>query len=51
MNGLDTFDNSQIVIALPMVVLYEHLVVDILRKNELAIKAKIMKSLVLTRCG
>lgn len=51
MKALDIFDNSQIVNALPMVVIYEHLVVDVLKKNELAIKSKVMRSLLLTRCG
>lgn len=51
MKTLDMFDNSQIVKALPMVVLYEHLVVDVLKKNELAVKSKVMRSLLLTRCG
>jgi hypothetical protein len=51
MKAFDTFDNSQIVRTLPMVVLYEHLVIDIMKRNELSIKSKLMKSLVLSRSG
>ncbi len=51
MKAFDTFDNSQVIKILPMIVMYEHLVIDVIKKNELAVKAKIMKSLVLATCG
>lgn len=51
MKAFDTFDNSSVIKILPMIVMYEHLVIDVIKKNELAVKAKIMKSLVLARCG
>ena len=33
LKAVDTFDNSQIIRTLPMVVLYEHLVIDIMKRN------------------
>ncbi len=33
MKALDTLDNSQIVKTLPIIVLYEHLVVDVIKKS------------------
>jgi hypothetical protein len=48
---LDIFDDYSIVKVLPLTVFFEYLVIDISKKLDLSIKAKIYKSMALSRCG
>lgn len=56
MSSLDYFslkaiDSNKSINALPLINLYEHLAVDITKKVELAVRAKIIKAIALAHCG